>query len=181
MLNIVIIDGKKYVVDVGFGSSGPTYPLPLVENEISINVGDQEMRLMHDTIPDFTRSNQKLWLYQHRNSTSQDWVPTYAFSEMEFTPSDFMMMNYFTSTHRTSWFTYLVVCVKMILEEGEIVGDVTLFGREVKKRIKGKSEVLTLCKSEQDRVKALDEFLNVKLSNSERDGIRGMPTELLDS
>lgn len=181
MLNIVRIDDKKYVVDVGFGSSGPTRPLPLVGEEISINVGDQEMRLMHGTIPDFTQSSQKLWLYQHRNSTSQEWLPTYAFSEMEFTPSDYMMMNYFTSTHRTSWFTYLVVCVKMILEDGEIVGDVTLFGSEVKRRVKGKSEVLALCKSEEERVKALDEFLGVKLTSAEIEGIRAMPTELLES
>lgn len=181
MVNIVTIEDKKYIIDVGFGSSGPTHPLPLVENEISINVGDQEMRLMHDTIPDFTRSSQKLWLYQHRNSSSQDWLPTYAFSEMEFTPSDFQMMNYFTSTHRTSWFTYSVVCVKMILEDGQIVGDVTLFGSEVKKRVKGKSEVLALCKSEEERVKALDEFLGVKLSSAEIEGIRDMPTELLEA
>jgi arylamine N-acetyltransferase len=181
MLNIVTIDNKKYVVDVGFGSSGPTYPLPLIENEVSINVGDQEMRLMYDTIPDFTRSSQKLWLYQHRNSPTQAWQPTYAFSEMEFTPSDYQMMNYFTSTHRTSWFTYLVVCVKMILEDGEIVGDITLFGSEVKRRVKGKSEVLALCKSERDRVKALDEFLGVELSSAEIEGIKDMPTELLEA
>jgi arylamine N-acetyltransferase len=181
MLNIVRIDDKKYVVDVGFGSSGPTRPLPLVGEEISINVGDQEMRLMHDTIPDFTQSSQKLWLYQHRNSPTQEWLPTYAFSEMEFTPSDYMMMNYFTSTHRTSWFTYLVVCVKMILEDGEIVGDVTLFGSEVKRRVKGKSEVLALCKSEEERIKALDEFLGVKLTSAEIEGIRAMPTELLEA
>jgi arylamine N-acetyltransferase len=181
MLNIVTIEGKKYVQDVGFGSSGPTRPLLLVENEISTNVGDQEMRLMHDTIPDFTHSNQKLWLYQHRNGVDQPWLPTYAFSEMEFTPSDFAMMNYFTSTHRSSWFTYSVVCVKMILEEGEIVGDITLVGGDVKKRVRGKSEVLALCKSEEDRLKALEEFLDVKLSSAEREGIRGLPTELLDA
>ena len=60
MLNLVTIAGKRYVLDVGFGSSGPTHPLPLVQNEISINVGTQEMRLMHDTIPDFTRLGEKL-------------------------------------------------------------------------------------------------------------------------
>jgi arylamine N-acetyltransferase len=179
MLNIVTIGGQKYVLDVGFGSSGPTHPLPLVENEISTNVGEQEMRLIYDTIPDFTVSGQKLWRYEHRNGGEQPWLPTYAFSEMEFTPSDYTMMNYFTSSHRTSWFTYLVVCVKMILEDGEIVGDVTLFGNEVKKRTKGKSELLALCASEAERVKALDEFLGVKLIPAEIAGIQGMVTEIL--
>ena len=179
MLNLVTIAGKRYVVDVGFGSSGPTHPLPLVENEISINVGSQEMRLMHDTIPDFTRPGQKLWLYQYRHEADQPWLPAYAFSEMEFTPSDFMMMNYFTSTHCTSWFTYLIVCVKMVLEDEQIVGDITLAGNEVKKRIRGESTVLALCSSEEERLKALDEFFEVRLSSAERDGIKGMITEIL--
>lgn len=179
MLNIVTIEGKRYVIDVGFGSSGPTHPLPLIENEISCNVGQQEMRLIHTSIPDFTMSSQKLWVYEHRNAVDQPWLPTYAFSEMEFTPRDFTIMNHFTSTHRTSWFTYLIVCVRMILENGEIVGDVTLFGNEVKRRIKGKSELLALCTSEEERVNALHEFLGVKLSAAEKDGIHGMITELL--
>jgi len=179
MLNIVTIAGKRYVIDVGFGSSGPTHPLPLVKNEISINVGTQIMRLMHDTIPDFTSPGQNLWLYQFRHEADQPWLPAYAFSELEFTPSDFNMMNYFTSTHYTSWFTYLIVCVKMILEDGHIVGDITLTGNEVKKRIKGESVVLALCISEEERLKALDEFFGVKLSSAERDGIRGMITEIL--
>jgi arylamine N-acetyltransferase len=179
MLNIVTIAGKRYVIDVGFGSSGPTYPLPLVENEISINVGTQEMRLMYDTIPDFTRPGQNLWLYQYRHEANQPWLPAYAFSEIEFTPSDFTMMNYFMSTHYTSWFTYLIVCVKMVLEDGQIVGDITLTGNEVKKRIKGESVVLAFCISEEERLKALDEFFGIRLSSSERDGIRGMITEIL--
>ena len=179
MLNIVTIAGKRYVIDVGFGSSGPTHPLPLVKNEISINVGAQQMRLMHDTIPDFTGLGQNLWLYQYRHNADQPWLPAYAFSELEFTPNDFKMMNYFTSTHHTSWFTYMIVCVKMILEDGQIVGDITLTGNEVKKRVKGASVVLALCTSEEERLKALDEFFGVKLSSVERDGIRGMITEIL--
>lgn len=178
MLNIVTVSGNKYILDVGFGSSGPTHPLPLKEKQILTNVGSQQMRLLHGPIPDFTQSSQHLWQYEHRNGTDQPWVPSYAFSEMEFTPSDFEMMNYFTSSHRTSWFTYFVVCVKMVMEDGEIVGDVTLFGSEVKRRIRGKSELLCLCSSEEERVKALDELLGVKLSLAEVSGIRGMPTEL---
>jgi arylamine N-acetyltransferase len=178
MLNIVTIEGQRYVIDVGFGSNGPMHPLPLVEDQVSINVGQQEIRLLYGTIPDFTKSSQKLWLYQHRNEVDQPWLPTYAFSDMEFTPGDFRIMNHFTSTHRTSWFTYMIVCVRMVLEEGEIVGDITLFGNEVKKRIKGHSELLALCSSEEERIKALEDFLGVKLSAAEKNGIHGMVTEI---
>src|ERR1700710_2070824 len=157
MLHIVTIQGKRYMVDVGFGPSGPTHPLPLVENEISVNVGEQQMRLIYDTIPDFTDSSQKLWIYQLRNAADLPWLPTYAFTEMEFTPRDFMVTNHFTSTHRTSWFTYMVCCARMVLEDGDIIGDVTLFRNEVKKRIRGKAELLALCTAEEERVKALDD------------------------
>lgn len=96
MLNIITIDGTKYIVDVGFGSSGPTRPLPpLLPNAITLNVGEQEMRLVHDTIPDFISSSQKLWIYHHRNAPSEAWLPTYAFSDLEFMPSDFEVMNFF--------------------------------------------------------------------------------------
>lgn len=173
-----MIEGVRYVIDVGFGSNGPTRPLPLVENQITINVGQQEMRLQYKCVPDFTQTSQKLWVYEHRNGVDQPWLPTYAFSEMEFTPNDFTMMNHFMSTHRTSWFTYLVVCVKMVLEEGEIVGDITLFGNEVKRRIGGKSEVLALCGSDKDRIVALEEYLHVKLDAAERNGIHGMVTKI---
>lgn len=179
MLNVVTIEGARYVLDVGFGSSGPTCPLPLEADKIFTNVGQQEMMLRHGNIPDFTDADQKVWVYLHRNGVDQPWLPTYAFSEMEFTPSDFTMMNYFMSTHRTSWFTYLIVCVRMVLEDGEIVGDVTLFGNEVKKRVNGKSEVLALCESEEERVKALREFLGVELDDAEKQGIDGMTSKIL--
>ena len=179
MLNIVAINGDRYVLDVGFGANGPTKPLLLAENQVQINVGEQEMRLLHGSIPDFTKSDQKVWIYQVRHSSDQPWLPTYAFTDLEFTPRDFTMMNFFMSTHRTSWFTYLLVCVRMILEDGEIVGDVTLFGNEVKKRVRGRSEVLALCGSEEERVKALEEFLGIKLSPAERNGIHGMMSQIL--
>jgi hypothetical protein len=67
----------------------------------------------------------------------------------------------------------------MVSEDGQIVGDITLTGNEVKKRIKGESVVLAFCISEEERLKALDEFFGIRLSSSERDGIRGMITEIL--
>jgi hypothetical protein len=67
----------------------------------------------------------------------------------------------------------------MVLEDEQIVGDITLAGNEVKKRIRGESTVLALCTSEEERLKSLDEFFGVKLSSAERDGIRGMITEIL--
>ena len=186
MINIVTIDGQKYFVDVGFGSSGPHHPIPLKESYSARNVGTQSMRLVRAPPPDLLTSaststsvGQALWTYQYRHNDESDWLPAYCFGETEFTPSDFVMMNWFMSTSRTSWFTYIVVCVKMVMsEEEELVGDVTLVGAEVKTRIGGTSKTLAVLESEAQRVEALWEHFGVKLSVEERSGIRGMVSEL---
>ena len=50
---------------------------------------------------------------------------------------------------------------------------------DVKRRVGGETTVLAICESEEDRLRALVEFLGVKLSAAEKQGIRGMSTELL--
>jgi arylamine N-acetyltransferase len=186
MINIVTIAGRRYFVDVGFGSSGPHHPIPLKESYSTRNVGTQSLRLLRSPPPDLltsastsTSAHQSLWIYQFRHTDESDWLLAYCFGETEFTPSDFTMMNWFMSTSRTSWFTNMVVCVKMIIsEEEELIGDVTLVGGEVKRRIGGMSKTLAVLESEEQRVEALREHLGVKLSVQERSGIRGMLSEL---
>jgi len=187
MINIVTIAGQKYFADVGFGSSGPHHPIPLNESYSARNVGTQSLRLVRSLPPDLLTSastsisvDQALWTYQYRHTDESDWLPAYCFSETEFIPSDFVMMNWFMSTSRTSWFTYTVVCMKMVMsEEEELIGDVTLVGGEVKKRIGGISKTLAVLESEAQRVEALREHLGVRLSVEERNGIRGRVSELL--
>ncbi len=90
------------------------------------------------------------------------------------------MMSWFMSTSRTSWFTYVVVCMKMVMsdEDEELIGDVTLVGSDVKKRVGGTSKTLAVLESEVQRVEALREYLGVRLSVEEVRGIRGMVSEL---
>ncbi|SLM40533.1 arylamine n-acetyltransferase 1 [Lasallia pustulata] len=179
MINIVTIMNQRYIVDVGFSSSGPMHPLRLISDEISINVGQQSMKLTKTNIPDNTNPDQQLWCYQHRHSHHLPWIPSYCFTETEFLPNDFVVMNHFTSTSRTSWFTYMVICVKMLVDGDVVVGDITLFNNQVKKRIRGESELLAVLTSEEERVAALAEHLGVRLSEAEKAGIHGMITELM--
>ena len=74
---------------------------------------------------------------------------------------------------------WMVVCVRMVVVGGEVVGDVTLFGDEVKRRVGGVSEVVARLGCEEERVRALEEFLGVRLTGAERAGIRGLVTELV--
>jgi len=87
-------------------------------------------------------------------------------------------MNFWTSQSRQSWFTYAVVVVRLIMEEGELVGQVILNGAEVTKRVKGETEHIQTCKAEGERVDALERWFEIRFREEERMGIRGMVTAL---
>lgn len=187
MITIATIAGAKYLIDVGFGSNGPTAPVPLVHNHTRVKVlPNNSEKLTYEHIPDTTHKGheQLLWVYSFRFSESSNWLPAYCFSEVEFLPTDFATMNFFVSKSPTSWFTYSVVCLKFLMRDGsdgeeEMVGDLTLLGNELRKREMGQpSEKVCEIASDEDRVAALQKYLGVRLSQPERDGIRGMVTAL---
>jgi arylamine N-acetyltransferase len=185
MVNIVTISSQRYLVDTGFGSSGPHHPVPLLPGAgvEEPNVGDQCIKLSYESIEDCLDPNQKFWVYRYRHSSSSPWITGYCFSEVEFLQVDFEVMNLGTST-TPGIFTQNVICVKMLMgerqedEEAVLVGDITLFNSEVTRRVGGKSEVVQKLESETDRVEALKKWFGIKLSQEEIEGIRGMSTEL---
>ena len=65
------------------------------------------------------------------------------------------------------------------MEEGEIVGDLTMFERDVKRRVRGKTEEIAVLESEEQRIKVLEEMFELRLTEAEKIGIRGMRSELL--
>lgn len=196
----MFIDGTTYLVDVGFGGehhpthqsttltsyegNGPTKPLPLVDGLIfdgfiaKWGVTDAELRLRYQR-----PSNpvlQGLWILEHRISPSHEWTQSYCFGMTEFVPADFEVMNYTTFTRKTSWFTYKIVCQKMILDEnqGGIVGVLVLRGSTLKRRVFQETQVLSELTNENERIKALEEQFGITLSISERTAIKNTVTEL---
>lgn len=181
MVNIVTIGDQKYLIDVGFGSNGPHRPVPLEENLEFHNTGDQYGRLVHGPIAQHTSTGQFLWQYEIRNGAEQAWTPAYCFTEMEFLPEDFTIINYYMSSSRASWFTFHVVCVRMIFdkESDEIIGDLTLFNNTLKRRLGATSEVLESFTSEEERVAALEKYFHIFISPADREGIRYTVSEIL--
>ena len=178
MVNIVTLaDGQKYIVDVGFGSDGPTRPLPLIHGEAVQGILLQELRLMKENIAENTDPDQKLWIYQRRYSPQDEWTSMYCFTEVEFLPQDYEVMNFWISQSRKSWFTYRVVMVKMIMENETLIGTLSLNGGEIKRRIAGSTE-RWICKTEDERVEALKTWFKIELTEDERKGIKGLVTEL---
>ncbi len=182
MVNIVTIEGKRYMVDVGFGTNGATKPLPLVHGQVSAGIVPSERRLLWTSIQQHSDPAQRVWVFQYRDDYYSEWVDTYCFTELEFFPEDYKIMNLSTSQSRTSFFTYTVVCVKHLLaiEGDELVpvGMLIMFGGEVKRKVKGKTELLATCKSEAERIDALENWFDIHLSSKEKAGIRGTVTEL---
>ncbi|KAH8696440.1 putative N-acetyltransferase family protein [Talaromyces proteolyticus] len=184
MVNLVTIGINQYLVDVGFGSNGPHSPIPLVAGKTFFNYGKQTGRLRQGTLLQHVNSShqQELWHYEFQNGDeTAPWTPAYAFTEVEFTPDDFEIINFFMSTHRSSWFTFYVVLSRMILDDAgeQIIGDLTLFNDEVRRRVGGTVELLQKLELEDDRVAALDKYFQIRLSRSERAGIKRSVAQIL--
>ncbi|KAL4957461.1 arylamine N-acetyltransferase 1 [Aspergillus filifer] len=182
MVLVVTVAERKYMVDVGFGRNTPTSPLQLqLQFNIAVRlITPMEMSLVKETLSGSVDKRQKFWIYKTRNSPDSSWIPQYCFSEVEFLPEDFGMINFFTSQSRTLFFTQQLVCTRLILGEGGIepVGVYILSGTEVKKVVGDVSEVVARFTKEQDRVDALKEYFGMRFLPHEVEGVRGLPSQI---
>ncbi|KAL8783481.1 MAG: hypothetical protein Q9213_004618 [Squamulea squamosa] len=179
MVNIITIGNTKYMVDVGFGGNGATRPLALEDSKTGCErIAPSEMRLVRSNIQQNTDPNQRLWLYQARDSSDREWQTQYCFTETEFLPKDYEMMNFWTSQNRTSIFTQAILMAKMVMDEGRLVGTVTMFNGEVKKLVGNQIMESKSCEDERERLDVLKEWFGIKLTGEEERGIRGLVTEL---
>ncbi|KAI9829449.1 MAG: N-terminal acetyltransferase [Phylliscum demangeonii] len=178
MVIIATLNGSKYLVDVGFGANAPTRPMPLVDGVMCNGVWPQSQRLQWTNLPENTDSSQRLCVLQYRNSDDLPWLFAYCFHQLEWLPQDFAMLNYAVSTQKTSFMTYRLFCVQTILEEETVVGVIILAGEIIKRRYKGRAEVLMTCGSERQRVEALEKWFDIRLTAEEQRGIKGMVSEI---
>ncbi|KAK6440637.1 hypothetical protein LTR95_003144 [Oleoguttula sp. CCFEE 5521] len=183
MVNIVTIDNKRYLVDIGFGSGGPTKPIRLVHLEEVCNIApDQYVRLKFQTIGEDEDERAKMWVLERREGGIEaEWRAVYCFPDyVEFLPGDYEVMNLHTSTSPTSFFTYTVLCTKCMLDEhgAEIIGTTVLFGKSVYKQVKGVKGEPTTFETESDRVNALKEWFGITLNTEQQAGIIGTPSAI---
>ena len=182
MVNLVTLSSQRYLVDVGMNARGPIVPLPLISDSPVFSVSPRKARLLHSSIPEHTTSHtlNMMWRLEVRNHEGCQWTPTYAFSEIEFLPVDFEMMNWYTMTSPRSFLSHKILVGRMILDSRteEIIGDMTLFERTLRKRVHGKLVFEVECKSENERVKLLQEHFGIRLRDCEWKGIRGKQAEI---
>ncbi|KAF1969585.1 arylamine N-acetyltransferase 1 [Bimuria novae-zelandiae CBS 107.79] len=179
MIIIVKLGGQKYHVDVGFGANGPIVPMPLDRSGTTqSHISPAAVRLQWRNIPQNTDPDQRLWVYEHRIDENADFETKYCFTELEFLPGDYWVMNLSTSTSPTTFFTQMVFMEKKLLDDhGEIIGNIIL-GKDVKWRIHGGKEREVAFESEDDRVKAIEEHFGIKLSVVEQESILGLVSQI---
>jgi arylamine N-acetyltransferase len=188
IVNIVTLpSGEKYMLDVGFGGDGATKPLPLIHEHAVHNMGTQEIRLIYDHIPLQTLRTEasKLWIYQYRNGANLEWNSFYAFAEFEFLHDDFEVVNWYTGCSPESFQKKIPMVVKFLRRskegkegEQEVYGKRMLVTEVVKENLGGKTKVVQQCKTENERVEALETWFGITFTKEERDGIVGHFTEL---
>ena len=179
MVVIVKFDGgQRYVADVGFGGDGAIQPLLLTDDQLTQNLGFQEMRLIKTGLDLFSDSDQKIWIYQTRNGEDKPWQSNYCFPEIEFLPQDYEVMSRWTSTHPESFLTHTITAVRMLMRNGEVYGKIMLVGADVKQNTGGRTETLCTCKSEAERIEVLENHFGIFLNPGEKNAIKGKKTEI---
>lgn len=181
MVNIVTIDNVKYNVDVGFGTWEPMQPIPLQDNHTFTQIAPRLGKLEYRSISQHSDPSQRVWVYSTQEDPSAPWEERNMFVETEFFQADYEAMNLSTMSAPTSFFVQNVIGMRGILDEekGTVDGVYTLFGNKVKRHMRNaEAEVVAELETEDERVRAIEEYFGVRLSALERRGIRGLATEL---
>lgn len=180
MVNLVTIDKKRYSVDVGFGSNGPLTPVLLEHDHEFDGIGPFRGRLQYRCLEEHSDPNQRMWVYSGKRTESDPWRDLYAFTEIEFFPGDFEVMNLKMMTAPQSFFVQSVMCMCAIMnaEKTQPVGLLILHRDYVKRQVGDQSEIMETFETEEQRVKALEKYFGIVLSLQEQRAIRGLASEL---
>ncbi|KAF5005012.1 hypothetical protein FDECE_8537 [Fusarium decemcellulare] len=179
MANVVTIDNKRYLVDVGYGADGPSAPVLLFSGEIQSGLPDQQLKLEHKTLPQHHDQSQKVWVYAQKRG-SEDWADVYHFPDVEFFAPDFDVLNHHAMTQ--SLWSRTVVSQKFVSDDdGLSLSGTLLLVRDELKAGNSSAQHMRLVKkleSEEQRISALEEYFSISLSKEEQEAIIGRVTEL---
>lgn len=180
MVNLVTVNGKRYLVDVGFGSNGPPHPVPLEHDHKFVGIAPTHGKLEYRALAEHTDSNQRVWVYSAQENEDAPWKEMYAFVELEFLPGDFEVMNFKTMTSPQSFFVQNVTCMRTIMDDKKekAVGLLILHRNYVKQRLGDQSDILDTLETEEQRVMVLEKYFGIVLSPEEQRAIRGFANEL---
>ncbi|PHH83075.1 hypothetical protein CDD82_3610 [Ophiocordyceps australis] len=190
MHNIAVIDGKRYYVDVGMGALGPFEPVLLSpsggqQGREYVQIWPRRIRIDYRPIqsPSYN-SGLPVWILMSSENDAPEtpWTEVMAFSDVELMPGDLEMMNYFVSTHPCSYFAQTVLAMRGIMgQSGEVEGIMVLHKDMVRRSMQStQPETLAKLGTEEQRVRALEKYFDIRLSPVQQRSIRGFAAELKD-
>lgn len=180
MVNLVTVNGRRHLVDVGFGSLCPPHPVPLEHDHEFVGVAGIHGKLEYRALKEHTDPSQRVWVYSAMAREDAPWQEMYAVAEIEFIPGDFDVMNLKTMTSPQSFFVQHVTCVRTILDPARdrAVGLLILHRDNVKQRRAGQPDTHETLETEAQRVRALEKYFGILLTPEEQGAIRGLASEL---
>ena len=156
-VELITIEGRQWIADVGFGADTPRVPIPLELNFPTTHDG-QTVRLIKDDKFGFILQSLK----------EEDWIDMYSFDLGYVCPADIAYGNYFTSTHPSSIFVFARVASLPVKN-----GVVTLLNNTLKRAIAGNERVQELAGS-QVYLDALKNHFGIELDAS-YENLRPLP------
>lgn len=148
MLNLVELDGMKYLCDVGFGGQTPTGPLLVEPNKVQ--------RTPHEDC----RIIEKNGGYLNQSFIKNEWKNLYKFDLQRQYFVDYKLGNWYTSTHPDSHFT-TDLTVARAGKNGRYVLHNNRFAIHHLNDISEKHDI----KNIDELRRILDEFFNLSLPN----------------
>lgn len=158
-LELVSIEGRDWVADVGFGGNSPRAPIPL-ELDCEVTNEGQTVRLTDGG--DFGTMLQTL--------EGGEWKDLYSFDLAPVFPADIAYGNHYTSTSPNSFFTFSRVAGRPLPG-----GEITLMDRTLKIKANGKEEVLILPDSPA-YLDAVKEYFGIEL-DAPYDDLKPLPPD----
>ncbi|MBW5484914.1 arylamine N-acetyltransferase family protein [Streptomyces bambusae] len=100
---VVTVDGEPWLVDAGFGANGPTEPVPLRPGA-EVTQGEWDFGVAEE--------DEGVLVLRTRRTGTEQWRDLYAFAAQRLYPVDFVLMNHWSSTHPSSFFTGRLVAMR---------------------------------------------------------------------
>lgn len=131
-IELVTIEDRQWIADVGFGADTPRVPNPLELNQPTIHDG-QKIRLVGADHFGIMLQTEK----------EDEWIDLYSFDLSHVFPADIDYGNHYTSTHPSSLFVFARVAALPVEN-----GVVTLFNNTLKKIISGNESIQELAEDQ---------------------------------
>ncbi|TQV99580.1 hypothetical protein V2A60_005048 [Cordyceps javanica] len=172
MAIVVIINGERFLVDVGCGAQSPVTLLLLRSGQAATGLMGQALRMESKKLAT-TAMSKPVWIYSMRFGGEGAWKEIYAFADAEYLAADFDVLNYYTL--HASPFTRMVVVQSFFFQRtcDGASGTLSLVKDSITQNVDGEDEPVAVLRSERERVEALGKHFGIQLSEDELDAIKG--------